>query len=289
MLLPVDKIKLNENIKIGTMFGPRLKFCMQERHANNKRYFEEQAHTTEKYVIPYISAIKPVSADLRVLEIGCGEGGNLGPFLNLGCEVVGVDIVQSRIDKARFYYQDHPNQNNLKLICDDIYNRTDSDGLFDIIIMRDVIEHIHNQEKFMSFVKRFMRSDAVFFLAFPPWYNPFGGHQQICKGKMLSKLPFYHILPTFLYRNILKFGGESQKTIEDLIEIKQTGITIERFEKIVRTEGFQIKSRTWYFINPNYETKFGLKPRIQSSILTAFPFFRNFFVTAAYYLISKEK
>lgn len=268
---------------------PDPRFPMQQRHSDNQKYFSEQSITTKRYVIPYISAIKQISPSMRILEIGCGEGGNLGPFLDLGCKVVGVDIALSRIEKARTYFQDHPSLNQLTLICDDIYNRDESDGLFDVIIMRDVIEHIHNQEKFMRFVKRFMRDDAVFFLAFPPWYNPFGGHQQICKGQFLSKLPFYHILPVFIYKAILKLGGESQKTIEDLLEIKETGISIERFESIVKTETFLVKAKTWYFINPNYETKFGLKPRIQTKILTSIPFLRNFFVTAAYYLLSKSR
>ncbi len=82
--------------------------------------------------------------------------------------------------------------------------------------------------------------------------------------------------------------GESQNTIDALLEIKQTGISLERFERIVKTENFTIDKKTLYFINPNYETKFGLKPRVQSKLITAIPFVRNFFVTAGYYLISKK-
>jgi hypothetical protein len=137
----------------------------------------------------------------------------------------------------------------------------------------------------MGFVKRFMAPGAVFFLAFPPWYNPFGGHQQIAKNKLLSKLPYFHLLPTFAYRGLLALGGESRKTIDDLVEIKETGISIERFERICRTEHFTIERKSLYFINPNYETKFGLKPRLQWPVIAAIPFVRNFFVTAGYYLI----
>lgn len=261
---------------------------MQERHTNKERYFKEQGITTAKYVIPYINEIIPVTPKTRVLEIGCGEGGNLVPFLDLGCEVVGIDITPSRIELAEQYLAGHPNRKNLTLIAADIYNRQGEDGKFDLIIMRDVIEHIHDQDKFMGFVKLFMHAETAFFLAFPPWYNPFGGHQQICRNKFLSKLPYYHILPASIYRGILKAGGESRQTIDDLLEIKDTGISLERFETLVKKHGYTIRKKTWYFINPNYETKFGMKPRKQWQIFTFLPFFRNFTITAGYYLLSPQ-
>ncbi|MFM9985364.1 MAG: class I SAM-dependent methyltransferase [Flavobacteriales bacterium] len=260
---------------------------MQSRHVDRTQYFREQDQTTRKFVIPYIGQFKTIDGSRSIVEIGCGEGGNLVAFLETDCKVTGIDIVQSRIDKAHELLDDHPRANNLHLICDDMYNRTSSDGKYDVLIMRDVIEHIHNQEKFMGFVKQFMTKESVFFLAFPPWYNPFGGHQQICRNRFLSKLPYYHILPTFLYKTILKAGGESQKTIDDLIEIKQTGITIERFERILKKEGFTILKKTHYLFNPNYETKFGLKPRVIWDFPGKIPFVRNFFITAGYYLIAK--
>lgn len=261
---------------------------MQERHTDTSRYFEEQAITTKKFVIPYISSELPISEGTTILEIGCGEGGNLRPFLEIGCKVTGVDIMPKRIAEAERFFANHPQRSNLVLVADDMYNRTEADGTFDIIIMRDVIEHIHNQEKFMAFVKKFMKPNGKFFLAFPPWYNPFGGHQQICKSKVLSKLPFFHILPAFMYKGILKMFGENQKTIDDLLEIKQTGISLERFERIVKSENYKIDKKTLYFINPNYETKFGLKPRVQIKLITAIPFVRNFFVTAGYYVLGKK-
>ena len=74
---------------------------MQERHINRDRYFEEQAQTTRKYYIPYI---KRIVGDLpeKVLEVGCGEGGNLLPFAESGCEIVGVDI--AALEKAKGSY-----------------------------------------------------------------------------------------------------------------------------------------------------------------------------------------
>ncbi|MFM7311493.1 MAG: class I SAM-dependent methyltransferase, partial [Flavobacteriales bacterium] len=250
-----------------------------------------QGITTEKYVIPYLQAAGAFGMGesmmtCRILEIGCGEGGNLSPFLELdGVQVVGIDYAKTRIQRAEEYFLNHPNRDRLKLIHADIYDCTASIGTFDLIIMRDVIEHIHDQARFMGFVKQFMKPTTIFFLAFPPWQNPFGGHQQICRNRLLSKLPFYHLLPTFIYRLILKLGGEAPKTIDDLIEIKQTGISLERFERIVRSEHFETHQRTLYFINPNYETKFGLKPRVLWRWISSLPWIRNFFVTAGYYCL----
>ncbi len=259
---------------------------MQERHTNREKYFEEQVHTTEKYVIPFIHEIFLFNESKSILEIGCGEGGNLKPFLDLGSKVTGIDLSEGKIENAKQFFKNHPQKENLTLIAEDIYT-TQSLGQFDLIIMRDVIEHIHDQEKFMSYVTKFLKPDGKFFLAFPPWYNPFGGHQQICKNKILSALPYYHILPRSFYTGILKMFGESSGTIESLLEIKETGITIERFQKILSQNNYKIEKRSFYFINPNYEIKFGLKPRKQIQLISSLFGLRNFLTTSCYYLISK--
>ena len=85
----------------------------------------------------------------------------------------------------------------------------------------------------------------------------------------------------------MRLFGETKRTIESLIEIKETGISIERFERITKKENFQIVEKTHFLINPNYEIKFGLNPKTQFGLISAIPFVRNFFTTAVYYLIKK--
>jgi SAM-dependent methyltransferase len=260
---------------------------MQERHQDKKRYFNEQARTTQKHVIPYLEDFFKTGPETEVLEIGCAEAGNLKPFLDMGCKVTGVDISCGRIELAREFFANHPKKENLELICEDIYKADLQDKTFDLVMMRDVIEHIPNQEKFMSYVKKFMKSDGKFFLGFPPWQNPFGGHQQICSSKILSKMPYFHLLPTPVYKLVLKTLEKNKARIDGLMEIKETGISIDRFERILKRENYTIEKRTFFLINPNYETKFGLKPRKQAGLISAIPWVRNFFTTAAYYVISK--
>jgi SAM-dependent methyltransferase len=258
---------------------------MQERHLDRKKYFHEQVITTTKHVIPYLEAAGALKPGTRVLEIGCGEGGNLAPLLASGCYVTGVDYVASRIALAHEMFEGHPDKERLQLVVADIYDWTPPETTFDLIIMRDVIEHIHDQQKFMEVVKRYMHSNTFFFLAFPPWQNPFGGHQQICSNRYLSKLPYFHLLPQAMYQWILRSGGESPKAIDDLLEIKQTGISLERFESICDCCDYIVLAKTWWFINPNYEIKFGLKPRKIATLISLIPYFRNYVITCGYYII----
>jgi|TARA_B110000902_G_scaffold92303_1_gene109553 SAM-dependent methyltransferase len=261
---------------------------MQERHSNRKRYFDEQGLTTAKYVIPYISDLITLTPETTVLEIGCGEAGNLKPFLDMGCRCVGIDISEGRIENGKKFFADHPHFDKLELIAEDIYD-TVSPEEFDIIISRDVIEHIPNQELFMARCRDFMKPDGIYFIGFPPWHNPFGGHQQLLKHKLFSKLPYFHILPRGIYKGLLRLIGESEAKIDGMLEIYDTRITIDRLNRILKDNNYSVLKKTMWLFNPNYETKFGLKPRKQIGILSGIPFLRNFFVTAGYYAVRADK
>ncbi len=261
---------------------------MQKRHLDPLQYINEQVYTTQKYILPFIRQVKKIESEMQVLEIGCGEAGNLKPFLDLGCICTGVDFSVPKIENGKKYYASHPQAKNIRLISEDIYKTEEFNARFDIIFIRDVIEHIHNQDKFLGFVKSLMAPNAVIFFAFPPWQNPFGGHQQVCESKVLSHLPYFHLLPVSLYQSVLKIFGESPAKIETLLEIKETGISLERFEQLAIKNGYKMDEKILYFINPNYEVKFGLKPRILYKFIASIRCIRNYFATCGYYLISMK-
>lgn len=263
---------------------------MHERYTNRLLYFNEQVFTTNTFVIPYIEKHHcHIANSSRILEIGCGEGGNMKPFVDLGCEVVGIDINAPQIEKAKTFLAEQCSNNNYKLIAEDIYKINSNDiGKFDLIMMRDVIEHIPNQKQFMAHIKQFLKPNAIIFFGFPPWYMPFGGHQQACNSRVIAKLPYVHLLPKFIYAFLLKLFGVHADGIKELLEIKDTGISIERFRKIANENEYTIVDETMFLINPNYEIKFKLKTRKQFSWLTKIPFIRNFFTTCCYYLIKNN-
>ena len=207
---------------------------MQARHTNPELYFAEQSLTTGRYVLPFICEVFPVNQGITVAEIGCGGGGNMLPFLDAGCEVYGIDINPKAIDNARKSYRDHPRKERLTLIVSDIYDIEPSSlPRFDLVIMRDVLEHIHDHEKFIAHLYDFLKPGGGVFMAFPPFSMPFGGHQQMCDGLIARYMPYYHLLPRKLYAALLRLSGETEGRIDGLLEIKDTRIHLRSFHKMI--------------------------------------------------------
>ena len=63
--------------------------------------FQQQVENAENYLIPFIEKAQAVRPGLRVMEIGCGEGGVLKPFVAKGAQCLGVDLSESRINNAK--------------------------------------------------------------------------------------------------------------------------------------------------------------------------------------------
>ncbi len=261
---------------------------MQERHRDKNLYFKEQGITTEKYIIPLIEKHLKIGGETRVLEIGCGEGGNLLPFAERGCDCLGIDTNEVKIRLGLDFLSEYEMPGKIELIAKFFASpEPQTIGTFDLIVLKDFIEHVEDQSKFMSEIDSLLKKGGKIFYAFPLWHMPFGGHQQVCNSRLLSKWPWIHLLPNFLYRWILKAFAEPENKIRELLILHKTGLTIGKFRKILRSNRWKIDFEIFYLINPNYETKFKLKPRRQFSWLAAIPGIRNFFTTCCYYLVGK--
>lgn len=264
---------------------------MYEFHRNKQQYFDFQYQTARDYILPFIEQKMPVGQGLRVLEIGCGEAGVLKAFLERGCVCTGVDLQPSRIETAKALLAEDYLAGRIRFFSKDIYNadpEADFGYLFDIILLKDVIEHIHDQGRFMRRMGDFLAPGGRVFFGFPPWQMPYGGHQQICDTRLLAVLPYYHLLPARAYRFVLELSEKNPQKVADLMEIHETGISIERFERVVKASGFRWVSRRYYLINPIYRFKFGLKPREQWGFIARIPYLRNFLTTCMYYLVERE-
>jgi 2-polyprenyl-3-methyl-5-hydroxy-6-metoxy-1,4-benzoquinol methylase len=264
---------------------------MYEFHTNKDWYFNVQTLVTQEDVIPFCDPIINANRPLRVLEIGCGEAGVLKAFLDRGDIGVGVELSQDRAATARQKLSSYLDSGRAEILTSNIYDIDPAkqwQQLFDLIILKDVIEHIPNQERFIPWLQKFLAPDGIVFFAYPPWWMPFGGHQQVCSNKILSKLPWFHLLPTQIYKWVLRKCGETELTVNNLIEVKETGITIDRLTSIVKNSGFIIVKEIFWAINPIYQYKFGLKKRTIPTFLARIPYLRNLYVTAHYIAFKKS-
>ena len=179
---------------------------MRDFHQDKDRYFRMQYATAKEHIIPFVeAAIGPIEGK-RVLEIGCAEAGVLKAFLENGCSCVGVELSPSRVELARQYHKAALEDGKVSFLNENIYNidvDRDCGGAFDLIILKDVIEHIPEQEKIIVRLKDFLKPGGVIFFGFPPWQMPFGGHQQIAKSMIMSHLPYFHLLPKRIYLKAL--------------------------------------------------------------------------------------
>lgn len=262
---------------------------MGKLFSDKPRYFEIQYLNSRDSIIPFIDGHFTPSKGKHVLEIGSSEGGVLKAFTEKECICTGIELAQYRVDLANGFMAEEVKAGLVKFVNEDIYN-IDPNKLnhkFDLIILKDVIEHIHNQEKFMQKVGEFLTDDGIIFFGFPAWRMPYGGHQQCAESKLMAKLPYYHLLPMFAYKGILKLFGEKQSIIDGLVEIKETGISTHRFERLCKINGFKIKKQIKYFVAPIYEYKFGYKTKLLPKWLGNIPFINDFFTFQSYYIVKK--
>lgn len=258
-------------------------------HGNASIKFQHMYRVTRDYIIPYLEHQHVLKPGMEVLEIGCGEGGVLKAFAGYGCNCTGMDLSESKIENGKAIFAEDEDGSRVHLFSANIYDQSTMDafrGKFDLIVLKDTIEHIPEQEKVMKQLPVYLKPGGRLFFAFPPWNMPFGGHQQTATTK-LGQLPWMHLMPRSWYEGFLKKSGEPAPTIESLLEIHDTGISINRFERIVKSSGYRIYNRRLYFINPIYRFKFNLTPRKQIPVISGIPVLRDFVSTTAYYILER--
>ena len=118
---------------------------MYDFHSSAEKCFEIQLINSREYLVPFIDKKKKITPDLKVLEIGCAEGGVLKAFIEKGCTGYGIELVEGRLELAKKFMPEYLKSRKLNLFNVNIYDFIlDDEKTFDIIILKDVFEHIPN-------------------------------------------------------------------------------------------------------------------------------------------------
>ena len=124
-----------------------------KQHTDISEMIRQQRENAAMYVLPFVEQTLPIKSGIKVLEIGCGEGGVLKPFYDKGCLSVGVDLDGVRIDRAQDVFATEIATGNMRITLENVYDdafKTKYKNFFDLIILKDVIEHIPQQENFIA-------------------------------------------------------------------------------------------------------------------------------------------
>ncbi len=258
-----------------------------EFHSDPKKKWEQQYLVTRDHILPFVQGKATLPERANILEVGCGEGGVLKAFCEAGYLCHGVDLAENRIRSANELLAAEVEQGTITFYAGNVHDTelfAHLKGNIDLLILKDAIEHIPEQEKILRALRSFLKPGGLAFVAFPPWRSPFGGHQQLADSR-LKYLPWFHILPKTLYRTILRLAGETETQIGVLMEIYDTRLPTSTFERHLRAAGWRIQLRRFFLFNPIYEYKFGIRGKKQFATIAALPHLRDFLSTGVYYLL----
>ena len=165
----------------------------------------------------------------RVLDFGCGEGGDSLEIARSGAQVViGLDIQERLLEVAR-------ERATAQGLDDRVRFVTDCDEPVDTIVSIDSFEHFADPEAVLAAMHRLLQPGGEVICSFgPTWYHPLGGH-------LFSVFPWAHLVFTeaalIRWRSDFKTDGATRFG-EVAGGLNQ--MTIARFRRMVRESPFEL-------------------------------------------------
>jgi len=256
-----------------------------------RKYWNYQYDLTEKHIIPLLKGWGFNPRGKKILDIGCAEGGVMAALADQGAICQGVEISPGRVRLGEVLCNEDKKR-NLKFILGDILENSTLEGIsdnYDLILLRDVIEHIGNKIQLLTKVRELLKLDGKVLITFPPFYSPFGGHQQMLRSR-LRFLPFLHLLPGVLFNllsnHLLKREDNNKFILKEMEFFRRERFSLRRMEKLATATGFEIEANRLYLSRPSFKYRYGLRV-IDARWLGKIPLLREILVTGAFYFLRR--
>jgi SAM-dependent methyltransferase len=249
---------------------------------NIKYYWGYQYRLGRDFLVPELSNKGVFKTGFKVAEIGSAEGGALMAFAAAGAgEAFAADIADYRLESgatiARLVSLD------VDYAHHDIVNDSTPPNLlgkFDLILLRDVIEHIAEPAAALTHLYEMLRPGGALYVSFPPYNSPFGGHQHTLKNAA-SKIPFIHLLCEPLFERLIRSGRAPD--IAEVKRLRTIRLCPARFRSLAADAGFEIFSESYYLLRPVFRIKHGL-PVARFPMANIFKGLRSISLEASYVL-----
>jgi len=128
-------------------------------------YNDSKQGYSYSYIAPVVIKILKDCKNLRILELGCGNGYFCNVLSGIGHEVVGVDVSETGIESANNYFSE------IRFIKSDIYDLLTSPMLtsefFDVVIAIEVIEHLQYPRELIKVAKKYLKRGGQLIISTP--------------------------------------------------------------------------------------------------------------------------
>lgn len=247
-------------------------------------YWTYQYQLAAVFLMPLLENWGIPIENARVLDVGCGDGGFTAAMADRGAASVGVEI-------REFKRKPYDNK-RLRYVIEDITTSEAPSRLghdYDLVVLRDVIEHVplERKEVFLLSLKRFLNAAGKMLITFPPFYSPYGLHQQTLLKSRLRLWPFLHYMPAPLQRKAMAVMREPETSRAAVAEIARCRMSIGHFKRLMHMCGLRILREKYYLVRPSHEIRIGWKTR--SAWCGAVPLLREVFVSGATMLVAPCK
>ncbi len=255
-----------------------------------RAYWTYQYRLGKDYLIPFLAEWGIAVSGRNILDIGCAEGGQLCAFAENGARGIGLDISVSRLQIARRLAKpEHLEQ--ITFVAADFHFSPFNwkDRKPDLILLRDVLEHLPDKKSAVKKLADLMGQNSILFITFPPFYAPFGGHQQMLGG-MLRRVPYFHTAPEpiwKIFRWLITRFDPNPRFLSEMEKLRRHRISIRLFKKLVRQNGLRILRERLYVSRPSYHLRFGW-PIVEAKFLSKIPILREWLVSGAFFLLQRE-
>ncbi len=130
--------------------------------------------------------------DIHILEIGCGAGGVLDRFREIGCQVTGIDLDGEYIAYGK--------SRGLDLYCCHADEFEKKDGRkFDIVILAHVLEHFLDIGKELNIIKKLLKPQGFLYVELPGIKGfSLGAHQYDFLNSLQLAHTYYFDRDTFV-------------------------------------------------------------------------------------------
>lgn len=134
----------------------------------------------QDFGIPFLDTVRGRNA----LDLGCGRGLDGRALAKAGAHfVVGIDYREILLPRNN-------NQMDLEFLCGDARTIPFHDQTFDIILLKDSMEHVSNPARVLLECRRILTPGGYVFITFGPlWLSPYGAHL-----RRITPIPWVHLL-----------------------------------------------------------------------------------------------